>query len=152
MASILALVRNEPVRQLARDELLIEAGEPGGSQMFVLETGRLIVERDGVEIARITDPGALLGEMAVLLGGDHSTSVRAETAATVRVIEDALAFMERTPIIALHVATLACERLERTTSLLVQLRKETEGRTEEQGLLGRIFSSLNLPADRRTAG
>lgn len=148
MASILTLVRSEPVRQLARGETLIEAGEQGG-QMFVLETGRLNVSRDGVDVAIIAEPGALIGEMAVLLGTDHSASVRADVASTVRVIDDALAFLERTPIVALHVATLACERLDRTTALLVQLRKESEGRSGEQSLLGRIFSSLTVPASER---
>ena len=40
---------------------------------------------------------------------------------------------------ALHVATLACERLDRTSALVVQLRKESEASGAEQGLLGRIF-------------
>ena len=148
MASILTLVRSEPVRQLARGEILIEAGGQGG-QMFVLETGRLTVSRDGVDVAIIAEPGALIGEMAVLLGTDHSATVTADVASTVRVIDDALAFLERTPIVALHVATLACERLDRTTALLVQLRKDSEGRSGEQSLLGRIFSSLTVPSAER---
>ena len=110
--------------------------------------GSLIVERDGVKIATIDEPGALIGEMSVLLGVDHSATVRAEMHSTVRVIDDAIPFLERNPLMALHVATLACERLDRTSALVVQLRKESEASGAEQGLLGRIFSSLTAPAPK----
>jgi CRP/FNR family transcriptional regulator, cyclic AMP receptor protein len=144
MASILALTIGQPQRQLARGDVLIEAGEAGG-ELYVLEKGRLVVERDGVAIATIIEPGALIGEMSVLLGIDHSATVRADAPSTVRVIEDGIPFLERTPLMALHVATLACERLDRTSALLVEMRKDAEGKAEEQGLLGRIFSSLTAP-------
>lgn len=147
MASILALVTGQPARTLSAGETLIEAGEAGG-ELYVLERGRLVVERDGVTLATITEEGALIGEMSVLLGVDHSATVRAETATTIRVIDDAMPFLERTPLMALHVATLACERLDRTSALLVELRKETEGRASEQGLLSRIFGALTAPEVR----
>ena len=151
MASILALVTGQPKRELARGETLIEAGEAGG-ELYVLERGRLVVERDGVTLATITEEGALIGEMRVLLGVDHSATVRAEAATTLRVIADAIPFLERTPLMALHVATLACERLDRTSALLVELRKETEGKAEEQGLLSRIFSVITAPEVRGRVG
>jgi CRP/FNR family transcriptional regulator, cyclic AMP receptor protein len=147
MASILTLVMGQPKRELATGELLIEEGEAGG-ELYVLEKGRLVVERDGVEIARIIEPGALIGEISVLLGIDHSATVRAAVPSIVRVIEDGIPFLERTPLMALHVATLACERLDRTSAVLVELRKETEGKASEQGILSRIFSALTVPEPR----
>ena len=141
MSSLLALTRNQPRRALDQGEALITEGDEGG-ELYVLESGCLSVERDGVVIARIDEPGALIGEMAVLLGTDNSATVRAETAVSVRVIEDAIPFLERTPLVALQVATLACARLDATSALLVQLKKETHGKAGEQGLLSRIFSAL----------
>ena len=150
MASILALVTGQPTRTLSPGEALIEAGEAGG-ELYVLEHGRLVVERDAVTLATITEPGALIGEMSVLLGVDHSATVRADAASTVRVIEDAVSFLERTPLMALHVATLACERLDRTSALVVQLRKEADEKADDQGVLGRIFGALTAPASRGRA-
>lgn len=144
MASILAFTQSQPVKALAPGESLIEAGESGG-ELYVLETGRLVVVRDGVDIATIVEPGALIGEMSVLLGIDHSATVRAVTPSKVRIIEDGLSFLERTPLVALHVATLACERLDRTSALLVEMKKETEGKASEQGLLSRLFSAMTEP-------
>lgn len=151
MANILALTRGQPARTLGAGEALIEAGDAGG-ELYVLEAGRLTVSRDGIDIATIDQPGALIGEMSVLLGDDHSATVRAETASTVRVIEDALPFLERTPLMALHVATLACERLDRTSALLVQLRKEAEDKAGDSGVFGRIFGALTSPASRGRIG
>lgn len=150
MASVLALTRSQPQRHLAPGEHLITEGDAGGD-LYVLESGRLTVERDGIAIATIADPGALIGEMSVLLGDDHSATVRAETASVVRVIDDAIPFLERTPLMALHVATLACERLERTSALVVQLRKEAADRADDQGMFGRIFSALSGPSSRGRA-
>lgn len=147
MASILALTQSQPLRSLVPGERLIAEGDAGG-ELYVLQSGRLIVSRDGVDIATIVEPGALIGEMSVLLGIDHSATVRADRASEIRVIDNAIAFLERTPLVALHVATLACERLDRTTGLLVEMRKEAEGKVAEQGLLGRLFAALTEPPKR----
>lgn len=147
MASILTLVQAQPLKSLAPGEPLIAEGDAGGD-LYVLQSGRLIVSRDGIDIATIVEPGALIGEMSVLLGIDHSATVRADRPSEVRVIDNAIAFLERTPLMALHVATLACERLDRTTGLLVELRKEAEGKAAEQGFLGRILAAITEPPKR----
>ncbi len=139
MANILALTMSQPVRTLKPGENLLEAGEAGG-ELYVLQSGRLSVEREGVEIAQITEPGSLIGEMSVLLGVDHSATVRALTPVEVRVIEGAIDFLEATPIVALHVATMVCARLDATSALLVQMKKEA-GKTET-GFLERIFGAV----------
>lgn len=148
MASLLALTGTQPRRNLASGDVLIAAGDEGG-ELYVLESGRLVVERGGVSLATIDEPGALVGEMAVLLGSEHSATVRAEGGATVRVIDDALGFLERTPLVALHVATLACARLEATSALVVELEREARGQGGDQGFLGRIASALGAPAPIR---
>lgn len=147
MASVLALTKGQRQVKLKRGDVLLTEGDAGG-ELYVLEIGSLVVERDGVQIATIDEPGALIGEMSVLLNVDHSATVRADHPSTVRVIDDAIPFLERNPLMALHVATVACERLDRTSALLVELKKETEGKASEQGLLSRIFSALTEPAPR----
>lgn len=144
MANLLALTNAYPMRELARGERLIETGESRG-ELFILVSGRLVVERDGVTIAKIDEPGALIGEMSVLLGVDHTADVRAEIDSSVRVIDDAIGFLERTPLVALHVATLACARLDATSALLVELRKQAAERHDEHSLLGRILSAVMAP-------
>jgi len=141
MPSILTLTQDLPVHTLQPGDALVHEAQQGGN-LYILESGRLMVERQGVKIAEIKEPGAIIGEMSVLLGNESSATVRAERECKVRVIEDAISFLERTPLVALHVATLACARLDATSALLVELRKETTGKAQEQSLLNRIFSSL----------
>jgi CRP/FNR family cyclic AMP-dependent transcriptional regulator len=141
LANLLTLTKSQPVRALAAGEALIEAGEAGG-ELYVLQSGRLSVQREGLQIATITEPGSLIGEMSVLLGDDHSATVRATTPVEVRVIENAIAFLESTPLVALQVATLVCQRLEATSALLVEIKKEAAAGKSEQGFLERIFGAV----------
>lgn len=148
MASLLTLTQAQPTRSFAAGEDVITAGESSG-ELYVLERGRLSVIRDDIEIATIAEPGALIGEMSVLLGIDHSATVRALAPTTVRVIDNAIAFLERTPLVALHVATLACARLDATSALLAHLKQETAGKSSEQTLLNRIWGALTEPDPKR---
>lgn len=139
MASLLALTHGQPLKLLAPGDVLTTAGEQSG-ELYILESGKLSVIREGVEIATIKEPGALIGEMSVLLGIDHSATVKAVTASGVRVIADAIPFLERSPLVALHVATLACARLNATSALLAELKRQAG--TKDQGLFARIFAAM----------
>ena len=141
MANLLVLATAYPTLTLKPGERLIEVGEAQGD-LFILVSGKLKVERDGIEIARISEPGALVGEMSVLLGADHSATVTALTPVEVRHIEDGLRWLEQSPLAAIHVATLACQRLDATSSVLVQLKKETGG-GREASLFDRLFGTLS---------
>ncbi len=151
MASLLTLTKSQPTRTLKTGEALITTGEATG-ELYVLEQGRLIVERGGVDIATIVEPGALVGEMSVLLGTDPSANVRAAVPTTVRVIDNALGFLERTPLVAMHVATLACARLDATSALLVELKQETATTHSDQNILNRIWGALMEPEPKRSGG
>ncbi|MDC9825603.1 cyclic nucleotide-binding domain-containing protein [Devosia sp. ZB163] len=140
MANLLALTNAYPILSLKPGERLIETGEALG-ELYVLVSGQLVVERDGVEIARINEPGTLIGEMSVLLGADHSATVTALTPVEVRHIDDGLRWLETNPLAAIHVAALACQRLDATSALLVQLKKDA-GAGREETFLERLFSTI----------
>jgi CRP/FNR family cyclic AMP-dependent transcriptional regulator len=140
MANLLVLAKANPMLVLDPGEVLIEVGEARGD-LFILASGTLKVERDGVEIARISEPGALVGEMSVLLGADHSATVTAITPVEVRHIEDGLRWLENSPLAAIHVATLACRRLDATSAALVQLKKGTSDH-REASIFDRLFGTL----------
>jgi CRP-like cAMP-binding protein len=144
MASLLTLTFSQPVRNLAPGEVLITEGDPGG-ELFVLESGKLTVLREGVAIASIDEPGALIGEMSVLLGTEATATVRADRPTAVRVVRDALAFLERQPLVTLRVATLLSARLDRTSQLLAELTRESGAKTGEQSMFNRLMKVLMEP-------
>jgi CRP-like cAMP-binding protein len=139
MASLLTLTFSQPTLKLEPGDVLIKEGDPGGD-IFVLESGKLRVERDGVTLATISSAGALVGEMSVLLGTENTATVRAEKATTVRVVKDALAYLERQPMVALRVAMLLSQRLDATSALLVEAQKGKPA--EQHGVLARLMETL----------
>ena len=46
-------------------------------QLLILRKGNVAVLKDGIEIARVTEPGAVFGEISALLDCPHTTDVRA---------------------------------------------------------------------------
>lgn len=145
MASLLTLTYSSPTRDVAKGEELVTQGTPG-RDLYVLESGKFIVERDRVPIATIDQPDSMIGEMSVLLGRPHSASVRAVSASKVRVVRDAMRILEKHPELALRIAMLQSQRLDATSALLVELNRESAGKPAEQSLIGRIFSTLMTPA------
>lgn len=147
MASMFLLTYSAPIRELEIGDVLITQGSMA-TDLFVLETGQLAVERDGVKIATIDQPDSLVGEMGLLLRKPHSATVRAETNSRVRVVADAMRVLERHPDITLRLASLLCQRLDETSGLVSELSRQVSG-TAERTLVGRILSSLvNTPARR----
>jgi CRP-like cAMP-binding protein len=150
MASLLTLTFSQPTRSLKAGEVLIAEGDPGGD-IYVLESGELTVERAGIRLASITAPGALVGEMSVLLGTENTATVRAAKPGSVRVVKDALAYLERQPLVALRVAMLLSQRLDATSAVLVELSRAAgkSGKPAETGIFNRLMSALVAqPADK----
>ncbi len=137
--------RSEPRRALAPGEALIVEGEPGGN-LYVLEGGTLRVERDGIALATITQPNALIGEMSVLLGSRNSATVRAVDDVVVRTIVNADRRLMEDPALCFQVAVLLAGRLEATSALLVE-KSARDGDTADKGFLASLFAALTTPAD-----
>src|SRR3981189_3991750 len=76
-------------------EVLHEGGTTG--HLYVLIEGRLEVVKGDTVVAIITEPGAVLGEMSVLLDQPHTATVRAATASTIHEIGDAASFLHKQP-------------------------------------------------------
>src|SRR6476660_10159819 len=65
-----------PVSTYEVGETVIAAGETSGKLLF-LRQGVVEVAKEGTRVARISEPGAVFGELAALLGQSHTADVRA---------------------------------------------------------------------------
>ncbi len=72
------------IRKLAKDQTLVEAGEPG-IELFLLLDGVLAVEVGGEVLANL-GPGAVLGERALIEAGTRTATLRALTACRVAAV------------------------------------------------------------------
>ncbi len=71
-------------RRLRPGETLVEQGDAGGD-VFLLFDGMLTVEISGLEVAEL-GPGAVVGEMALVDGGERTATLRARTPCRIAVV------------------------------------------------------------------
>jgi CRP-like cAMP-binding protein len=142
MRELLEHCRDCPTRTLAKGDVVLAENARSG-QLFVLVRGMLEVHRGAVEIALVDEPGALFGEMAVLLERPHTASVRAVSEAVVHVIDDAEAFLAARPALAMPIARLLARRLQNVTSYLVDLKQQFADRADHLGMVDEVLESLS---------
>jgi CRP/FNR family cyclic AMP-dependent transcriptional regulator len=147
MASLLDHCRASAERQFAPGAVLLREGERSG-RLLVLAEGTLEVYRGEVEVALVSEPGAVFGEMAALLDQPHTASVRAVTAARVHVIDDAAQFLRAHPDSLLPIATLLARRLQSATTYLVNLKQQFRDRRDHFGMVDEVLESLTHQQDQ----
>jgi len=139
--SMLDLSSDLPTVEVAPGEVLIEEGMTRG-RLWVLVSGAVEIEREGVAFARVDVPGAVLGEMSALLERPASASVRAATPVTVRVSDDPNAFLRDRPGAALEILRTTASRLDGMTQYLVDVKRQYAEAEGHLGMVDRILGTL----------
>jgi CRP/FNR family transcriptional regulator, cyclic AMP receptor protein len=140
--SILAAVEGLPQRAYPAGADIIVEGMPQLS-LYVLAAGAVEVSRDAVPVSVIDEPGAIFGELAILLRSPATATVRAQTPSTFWVPESPMEFLETRPAVALAVATTLARRLDAVTGYLVDLRNQYAGREDHLGVVDVVLESLS---------
>jgi CRP/FNR family cyclic AMP-dependent transcriptional regulator len=124
VATVLEKLSYLPLETRQPGELLLAEGSSTG-RLYLLKDGLVEVVRDGVQIAVIDTPGAVFGDVAVLLGQPHSADVRALEPSTF-LVADGRTCLLINPAAAVHVATVLAERLDTVNRQLVEVRRRLE--------------------------
>jgi CRP/FNR family cyclic AMP-dependent transcriptional regulator len=114
----------------AAGETLIAEGD-GAPPLYVLDSGTLEIVRNGVPVTSITGPGAVVGEMAALLGRPATATVRAKGPVSAYLVAEPEKFFEKSPAVLLKIARTLAHRLDATTAFLVESRHRFAGREDE---------------------
>jgi CRP-like cAMP-binding protein len=141
MATILEHCSDAPVERYGSGDVLLEEGKRSG-RLFVLVDGEVEILRGDTSVAVVDEPGAIFGEMSVLLDLPHTATVRALSPVTVRAPADAGAFLRAHPEIAFHLARLLAQRLNAATTYLVDLKRQFEGAGDHFGMVGEVLEAL----------
>ena len=64
-----------PTTEYQLGENVLSAGSRTG-KLFVLKSGTVEVAKDGVQLAEVTTPGAVFGELGLLMDQPHTADVR----------------------------------------------------------------------------
>lgn len=119
---------------------LHEGGRTG--HLYVLIEGRLEVIKADTVVATITEPGAVLGKMSVLLDQPHTATVRAASDSVVYEINDAASFLRQQPAVALLIARLLAQRLNVANTYLADIKRQYAGHGNHLAMVGDILQSM----------
>jgi CRP/FNR family transcriptional regulator, cyclic AMP receptor protein len=129
-----------PERICEPGDVLIREGTPGS--LFVLAEGAVEIIRGDFRINIVDEPGAIFGEMSVLLGIPPTATVRALERSRLFVAEDGLAFLSSQPDLALAVARMLARRLNSVSGYLVDLKKQFEDQQSHLGIVDEVLETL----------
>jgi CRP/FNR family transcriptional regulator, cyclic AMP receptor protein len=103
-------------------ETVIVGGSTTG-QLLILKKGNVAVVKEDTEIATVAEPGAVFGELSVLLGQPHTADVRALETSQFHVA-DATTLLTQNPIAVLYIATVLAHRLDAANHALIQIKHQ----------------------------
>ena len=139
-----------PIAAYQPGETVLTAGSKTGL-LLMLKKGAVAIVKGGIEMAKVTEPGAVFGELSALLDQPHTADVRAlET--TEFYVANANALLVRNPVALLYVAAVLARRLDAANRTLIELKSQIQvGRPRSaiektvekmEGLLGSSGASL----------
>jgi CRP/FNR family cyclic AMP-dependent transcriptional regulator len=117
---MLALSAHLPEIELDIGQPVVDERDTGGG-IWVLVSGALQVRKGDITVNTITQPGAIVGEMSVLLGTEHGATVEATEPSRLRYAADGRALLGDPAVLGLVAIGLA-ERLNFVTSYLADLK------------------------------
>jgi CRP/FNR family transcriptional regulator, cyclic AMP receptor protein len=117
-----------------------EGGTTG--HLYALIEGRLEVIKGDTVVASITEPGAVLGEMSVLLDQPHTATVRAASDSVIYQIDDAASFLRQQPGVALVIARMLAQRLNAANTYLADIKRQYAGHGNHLAMVGDLLQSM----------
>jgi CRP/FNR family transcriptional regulator, cyclic AMP receptor protein len=127
-----------PIATYRAGEAILTAGSKTG-RLLILKTGAVAILKGPIEIARVKEPGAVIGELSALLNQPHTADVMALEDSQFRVADAAL--LEKDPIAVLHVARILAQRLVAIDDGFVELKRQIQA-GQSPGVLGRTLDKI----------
>jgi CRP/FNR family cyclic AMP-dependent transcriptional regulator len=111
-----------PIATYETGDSVLAAGATTG-QLLILKKGAVSIVRETIEIAKVTEAGAVLGELSALLGQPHTADVRALELSEFYVA-DAAALLVQDSVVLLYVAAVLAQRLDRANGAVIELSNQ----------------------------
>lgn len=137
-----------PEVRLEPGTVVLAEGEKSG-RLFILIEGEMQVLRGDIEVATVTEPGSVFGEMSVLLDVPHTASVRASRPTRAFLVEDAETFLRSAPEMLRHIGALLAHRLQMATGYLADLKRQFAERDDHLAMVDEVLETL-LHQQRRS--
>jgi len=123
MSDMLALSAHLPEVTFQPGDVVVREGGAAGA-IWVLVSGCLRVRKGTVEVNTVSRPGALIGEISLLLGTAYGATVEASESSVLRHAVDGRALLASDPGMSMMVAVGLAERLNVVTTYLADLKHQ----------------------------
>ena len=125
MANLLDLCSDLPTRSVPDGETVLEENVKDGA-LLILKSGAVEIVKHGTVVTTITNPGAMLGEIAVLLDCGHTASAVAVHDCEFYVVEHAEQRLDANPKLYREIARTLSRRLMRLSDEMINLQERLE--------------------------
>ena len=105
-------------------ETVIADGSRTG-RLLILKKGTVAIVKEDTEIAKVAEPGAVFGELSLLLDQPHTADVRALERSQFHVA-NATTLLDKNPVAVLYVAAVLARRLDGANHALIQLKSQLQ--------------------------
>ena len=105
-------------------ENVLTAGSRTG-RLLILKKGAVAIVRETIEIAKVSEPGAVFGELSALLDQPHAADVRALETSEFHVADAAALFLQD-PLVLLYVAAILARRLDAANQAMIELKSQVQ--------------------------
>jgi len=134
------MFRDREVCRFDQGQIVIQQGGQTGRLYYLIE-GEVEVMKDDVVVAATSQSGAVFGEMAVFLGGQHTATVRARQPSAFYIVENPREFLTSSPAACLHMCDLLARRLDALNRYLVDVKHQFEGH-DHLGMVDEVLQAL----------
>ena len=125
MLELLKYCEDLQIKEFDTNTTILEDGGNTNKIYFLIE-GEVVVEKNEVEINVVSEPGAIFGEMSILLNLPHMATVKTTVPSKFYVSENGLDFLKTNMNISYFISKMLATRLHGVTSYLVDFKKQYE--------------------------
>ncbi|MGF1450298.1 MAG: Crp/Fnr family transcriptional regulator [Opitutales bacterium] len=141
MEGIQAEISGLPERVFKAGETVIAEDKPAEG-LFFLVSGTVEVSKQGMRITRVKEPGAVFGEMSVILGRAPTATVVAVNECVFKLATGSLELLKANPQVAFYVSTVLAQRLNALNRYLVDLKTQFQDRSDHLGFVDEILDAI----------
>ncbi len=137
--AVLRAIASLPLATYPAGETVLAAGTRTG-RLLILRKGAVTIEKEGTEIAKVTEPGAVFGEISALLNLPHTADVRTLENSEFRVAGADL--LEEDPVVLSYVAAILAQRLNLANQTLIELKNQIQPHTLIGETIGKAVKKM----------